>query len=348
MKGGAVVVTEAEAEAKAKETAMAKGIDEAVAAAEEEYYPSMFRGLWALTARELKKWLKDPVMVLMFVLQPLIWMGLLGKSMNINAMFSAKSLGNMEIPNIQIPGNLLNPPISGVVVIPGALIAHELQRVFSDIGTKVMQNTFGVVDYFSYMAVGMVSMIVMTTTMFSGMSIVWDRRLGFLDKVISTPVSRAAITLSKVLNATLRAIFQATIILAIAYLLGLQLSPSFSLINLLGIYASIFLLGVGLSSVFIAFSLRSTRMERPMQIISLITMPLMFASNTFFPVSLMPDWIQMVARINPLTYLTDAVRQLTIMPLDASALIFDLIYLGIFATILAAIGIVLSWRYLTK
>jgi ABC-2 type transport system permease protein len=313
-----------------------------------EYHPSMLRGLWALTVRELKKWLKDPVMVLMLVLQPLIWMGLLGKSMNINAMFSASSLGNMEIPDIQIPGSLLRPPVSGVVVIPGALIAQQLQHMFSNVGAKVMQSTFGVTDYFSYMAVGMVSMIVLTTTMFGGMSLVWDRRLGFLDKVMSTPVSRVAIIFAKVLNATLRAMFQATVILALAYLLGLQLSSTFTLLNLLGVYAAIFLLSVGLSSVFIAFSLRSTRMERPMQIISLITMPLMFASNTFFPLSLMPDWIQAVAKVNPLTYLTDAVRQLMILPLNVSALTFDFIYLGIFAAVLATIGIVLSWRYLAK
>jgi len=313
-----------------------------------EFHPSLLRGLRALTVRELKKWLKDPIMLLMFVLQPLIWMGLLGKSMNINAMFSANSLGNMEIPNIPILGSLLDPPVNGVVVIPGALIAQQLQQMFSDIGARVMQSTFGVADYFSYMSVGMVSMIVMTTAMFSGMSIVWDRRLGFLDKVISTPVSRAAIIFSKVLNATLRAMFQATIILALAYILGLQVSSTFTLLNILGVYAAIFLLGVGLSSVFLAFSLRSTRMERPMQFISLITIPLMFASNTFFPISLMPDWIQAIARVNPLTYLTDALRQLTILPLDASALIIDFTYLGIFAAALATIGIVLSWRYLTK
>jgi ABC-2 type transport system permease protein len=198
------------------------------------------------------------------------------------------------------------------------------------------------------MAVGMVSMIVMTTTMFSGMSIVWDRRLGFLDKVISTPVSRAAIIFAKILNATFRAMFQATVILALAYLLGLQLSSSFTLLNLLGVYAAIFLLGVGLSAVFIAFSIRSTRMERPMQFISLITMPLMFASNTFFPTKLMPDWMQAIANVNPLTYLTDAIRRLTILPLDASALIWDFTYLGLFAAVLTSIGIVLAWRYLTR
>jgi len=313
-----------------------------------EYKPSLTRGLWALTVRELKKWLKDPVMVLMLVLQPLIWMGLLGKSMNIGALFTSGNLGNMRIPDIKIPGSFANPPISGFIVIPGSLIGQQLQQMFSDIGRKVMQNTFGIADYFSYMAVGMISMMVMTMTMFSGMSIVWDRRLGFLDKVISTPVSRAAIIFSKVLNATLRAMFQATIILTLAYLLGLQLSPTFTLVNLLGIYAAIFLVGVGLSSIFIAFSLRSTRMERPMQFISLIMMPLMFASNTFFPISLMPDWMQVIARVNPLSYVTDAVRQLTILSLDASALIIDFTYLGIFAAILATIGIVLSWRYLAK
>jgi ABC-2 type transport system permease protein len=74
----------------------------------------------------------------------------------------------------------------------------------------------------------------------------------------------------------------------------------------------------------------------------------MFASNTFFPISLMPDWMQMIARVNPLSYVTDAVRQLTILPLDASALVIDFVYLGIFAAVLATIGIVLSWRYLTK
>jgi len=307
-----------------------------------EYHPSLLRGLWALTNRELKKWLKDPVMLVMFVLQPLIWMSLLGKSMNISAMFSAN---NINMPaTMPIPSNIVISPPGVNVVLNGT----ALSQMFADMGAQVMQNTFGVADYFSYMAIGMVSMIVMTTTMFSGMSIVWDRRLGFLDKVLSTPVSRGAIIFAKVLNATLRAMFQATIILALAYLLGLQVSSTFTPLNILGVYAAIFMLSVGLSSVFLAFSLRSTRMERPMQFVSLITMPLMFASNTFFPVSSMPDWMQAIASVNPMTYMTDAVRQLTILSLDTSALITDFTYLGVFAAVLAIIGVVLSWRYLTK
>jgi ABC-2 type transport system permease protein len=309
----------------------------------DECRPSLARGLWALTHRELRKWLKDPVMLVMFVLQPLIWMGLLGKSMNIGGLFSANNI-NLP-PQIPVPGSaILYPPGLQGVVLNGAMLTHML----AEVGSSVMRSAFGVADYFSFMAVGIVSMIVVTTTMFSGMSIVWDRRLGFLDKVISTPVSRAAIIFAKILNATLRAMFQATVILALAYLLGLQLSPTFTLLNLLGVYAAIFLLSVGLSSIFIAFSIRSTRMERPMQFVGLITMPLMFASNAFFPTRLMPDWMQAVANVNPLTYLTDAIRQLTILPLDASALLWDFAYLGLFAAALATIGIVLSWRYLAR
>jgi ABC-2 type transport system permease protein len=311
-----------------------------------ECRPSFARGLWALTRRELKKWLSDPVMLVMFVLQPLIWMGLLGKSMNIGGLFSANNI-NLQGP-IPIPSSAVIfppvPPGTTNVFINGTL----LSQMIDEMGSSIMQNTFGVTDYFSFMAVGMVSMIVMTTTMFSGMSIVWDRRLGFLDKVISTPVSRAAIIFAKILNATFRAMFQATVILALAYLLGLQFSSTFTPLNLLGVYAAIFLLGVGLSSVFIAFSIRSTRMERPMQFISLITMPLMFASNTFFPVNLMPDWMQAIAKVNPLTYLTDAIRRLTILPMEASTLALDFTYLGLFAAVLATIGIVLAWRYLTR
>ncbi|MCC6012921.1 MAG: ABC transporter permease [Candidatus Verstraetearchaeota archaeon] len=308
-----------------------------------EYHPSLIRGLWALTYRELKKWLNDPIMLIMFILQPLIWMGLLGKSLNIQGLFSSSNV-NLP-PEIKIPGYaIIYPPGITQVVLNGTW----LSQIFTNIGMNIMQKTFGVTDYFSYMAIGMVSMIVVTATMFSGMSIVWDRRLGFLDKVLSTPVPRATIIFSKILNSAFRAIFQASVILALAYILGLQLSSTFTIINIIGIYAAIFLLSIGLSSIFLAVSIRATRMERPMQIVNLIVMPLMFSSNIFFPISMMPEWLQPIASANPLTYLTDAIRQLTILPLDISALIIDFIYLSVFAIVLSIIGIVLSWKYLVK
>lgn len=307
-----------------------------------EYRPSILRGIHALTLRELKKWVKEPIILFMAILQPIIWMGLFGKAMNLTAMFSA---GNFQIDYSKLPEYI---PI-GSVVVPREDFIPIIQQMFSNIGPSVMQNVFGVTDYFSYMSVGMISMIVMFTTMFSGMSIVWDRRLGFLDKVLSTPVSRAAIIFSKILNAALRAMFQATIILALAALIfGLRFSSTFTPLNLLGVYAAIFLLSVGLSSLFLALALRSTKQETQMAIVNLINMPLMFASNTFVPVTMMPEWLQPVARVNPVSYLTDALRQLTVLPLNVSSLLFDFAYLSIFAVVLASVGMILSWRYLTR
>jgi ABC-2 type transport system permease protein len=316
-----------------------------------EHHPSKFHGIWALTKRELKKWMKEPIILLMAVMQPVLWMGLFGKAMNIGNMFSTGSFSSISIPSVTLPGYLVSPPYtSGNVTIPSSILTQGFQQITADpnFASTIMQGIFGVGDYFSYMSVGMISFIVLFTTMFSGMSIVWDRRLGFLNKVLSTPVSRGAIIFSKVLNAALRAMFQATIILGLAVLFGLHVSSTFNVVNILGLYAAIFLLCVGLSSVFLALALRSTKWETQMAIVNLINLPLMFASNTFFPISQMPDWIQAIARVNPISYLTDANRQLTVLPLDASSLMTDFAFLGVFAALFSVIGVALSWRYLTK
>jgi len=292
---------------------------------------SKLHGLWALTNRELKKWYKAPVIFFLTLFQPIIWMGLLGRAMNIGAIFSASSF---QIPTI-------NPPLN-----PQQL--QQLATFFAGLQSDIMLSAFNTTDYFSYMAVGMIAFTALFTTMFSGMSIVWDRRLGFLNKVLSTPVSRSVIILSKVLSATLRSMFQAGIIIVVAVAFGLQFGANFSPLNILGVFAIIFLICVGLSSLFIAITIRSTRMETPMAVMNLINLPLMFASNAFFPTKFMPDWLQTIAQFNPLTYTTDAVRQLLIFNTDYAQLAVDFAYVGIFALIVATIGIVLSWRFLSK
>jgi ABC-2 type transport system permease protein len=288
-------------------------------------------GLWALTNRELKKWYKAPVIFILSIIQPILWMGLLGKAMNIGALFSG---GTFTLPQLTPP---LTPPQ-----------LQQLGSYFAGLQTSVLQGAFNTTDYFSFMAVGMIAFTALFTTMFSGMSVVWDRRLGFLNKALSTPVSRAVIIFSKVLSATLRSMFQAGIIIVIAVAFGLQFGATFTPLSILGVFAIMFLICVGLSSAFIAITIRSTRIETPMAVVSLINLPLMFASNAFFPTKFMPDWLQTIAKFNPLTYTTDAVRQLLIFNTDWTQLAMDFTYVAIFAAIVATIGIVLSWRFLSK
>jgi len=288
-------------------------------------------GLWALTNRELKKWYKNPYLFILSIIQPLIWMGLFGRAMNIGAILTSNPI---TLPTI-------NPPLS---------IEQQIQlgKAFSNVSSTIMEKTFGTADYFSYMSVGIISFVTLFTTMFSGMSIVWDRRLGFLNKALSTPVARGSILMSKVFNAVIRSIIQAAIVLGFAFALGLTVGPNFTPINLLGVFAAVFLIGIGLSSIFIAIAIRSTRMETQMAVMNLLNLPLLFASNALFPTSLMPDWLQPVTKLNPITYVTDANRQLILHTINMQQLILDFVYLGVFAAVFSTIGIVLSWRYLSK
>jgi len=79
-----------------------------------------------------------------------------------------------------------------------------------------------------------------------------------------------------------------------------------------------------------------------------LNLPLLFASNALFPTKLMPDWLQPVTKINPITYVTDANRQLILYTINMQQLLLDFAFLGVFAAVFSTIGILLSWRYLSK
>ena len=268
----------------------------------------------------------------MGIIQPILWLALLGKAMNIGNLFSAASLPAMP---------QLTPALT-----PSQL--QGLSAYFASFQGNVMQNTFGTADYFSFMAMSMVAFTVVFTTAFVGMSVVWDKRLGFMNKVLSTPVSRSVIILSKVLAASVRAVFQAAIVTVVAFALGLSTGTNFSVWSIFGVFAIVFLISVGLASFFTALTLRATRMEMPQAIFQLITLPLMFASSAYFPIAQMPGWLQAIANVNPISYTIDAVRRLMVFSDGFGPLPLDFAFVGIFAVVVTAICVVLSWRYLNK
>ncbi|MEM3387322.1 MAG: ABC transporter permease [Nitrososphaerales archaeon] len=282
---------------------------------------SPLHGIWALTNRDLKKWYKVPFIFLMSLIQPFIWLALFGKAMNITALFTGSAF---NIPGLNIPKEVVN-----------------------QIGKQIMLQTFGTQDYFSYLAVGMLTFISIFTAMFSGMSIVWDRRLGFLDKVLSTPVARGAIPMAKVISTVIRALAQAAIVLLLAALLGMDISH-ITPAGLLGSFLALLLLIVGFASLFVTLAIRSTSWEAQMAVMNLLNLPILFASNAMFPVNYMPTWLQTIAKINPISYAADICRQLLLASPGMSDLSFGFTYLAAFAATLSTLGIILSWRYLSK
>jgi ABC-2 type transport system permease protein len=147
---------------------------------------------------------------------------------------------------------------------------------------------------------------------------------------------------------------QAAIVLGVAFALGLTAGPGFNPVNLLGVFAAVFLLCMGLSAIFILIAIRSTNWQTQMAVMNLLNLPLLFASNALFPTSIMPSWLQAVANVNPVSYATEASRILILniyyhtSTSSMSRLITDFTVLGIFAVVVSTIGIVLSWRYLSR
>jgi ABC-2 type transport system permease protein len=282
----------------------------------------VLNSLLALTNRELKKWYKVPIILFLSLFQPIVWLVLFGKSMNMGSIFTGTSI---EIPGLNLPKEIIN-----------------------EIASKVLISRFGTTDYFSYLAAGMISFIILFTSMSSGMTMVWDRRLGFLNKLLVTPIPRPIIILSKTTSAVLRALVQATIVILVATLLGMQYKPNLSILDFLSVYLALFLMALGLSSLFIMLAIRASSWESQMAIMNLLNLPLLFSSNAFYPIDIMPLWLQPVAYINPITYTNDVVRQSLLGVQGINPLFIDYLYLLSFASLLATLGIVLSWRYLSK
>ncbi|MEM3068358.1 MAG: ABC transporter permease [Nitrososphaerales archaeon] len=285
----------------------------------------MISEIWALTIREVKKWIREPILVFMMIIQPVIWLGLFGQAFNLTGL-------------VQIPLSNLPPEITQQI---GVIFNQMIGSIFG-----------GTLDYFTYMAAGMLSVVILFTSMFSGMSVVWDRRFGFLNKLLVAPIARGSIVMAKVTSSVIRGLFQAALVFSIAFAFGLQAGNAFNVLDLLGVFAGLFLLSIGLSSLFIALTIRVKSWEAHMAVVNLLNLPLMFASSALFPINMMPDWLQSIAKVNPISYASDLVRAFILhsssVGLDISRIALNFEVLIAFAVIFSFIGIVLAERGLRK
>ncbi len=207
-------------------------------------------------------------------------------------------------------------------------------EVFSGIRAGLAPAGF---TYLQYIAPGILAQSILFIAIFYGITVVWERDVGLLTKLMSTPSSRTSIIVGKSLASGVRGIFQAIVIFALSLILGI--SVNLSPLNILGVFAVAVLFAMCFSclSMFIASLLRTR--ERMMGIGQAITIPLFFASSAIYPLSLMPTWLRVVAAVNPLTYVVDALRALllpgyqTNLLLDIAALLVSLVLFTSLASI---------------
>ncbi len=196
--------------------------------------------------------------------------------------------------------------------------------IFGEAMSRVRAIQTGGFTYMQFITPGILAQSVTFVAVFYGLAIIWERDIGLLPKFLVTPTPRLAFVWGKMIAAGIRGLSQAMIIFLFATLLGVHLQ--LTLFSVLGTIL-IIILGAsfftGLSMIIAAIV--KTR-ERFMGIGQIITLPLFFASNAIYPISIMPSWLQVAANINPLSYMVNGLRALLVTG-DLSRLPFDIVVL---------------------
>lgn len=198
---------------------------------------------------------------------------------------------------------------------PTELISRAVQPllwlvVFGQVLAQVRGIHTGQMSYLAFITPGILAQSILFSAIFYGIAIIWERDLGVVHKLLVSPAWRASLVFGKALAAGFRGIVQTIVI----YLIALVMHVSIRL-DPLAIVAVLFSVMLG-SGIFATFSLIiacivKTR-ERFMGIGQLLTMPMFFASNAIYPLNIMPNWLRVIAQLNPLTYLIDALRGLVV------------------------------------
>ncbi|MFZ0861854.1 MAG: ABC transporter permease [Candidatus Sulfotelmatobacter sp.] len=198
---------------------------------------------------------------------------------------------------------------------PAELVTRAIQPalwllIFGQVFARFRAIPTGGLDYLTFMTPGILAQSVLFVAIFYGISIIWERDLGIVQKLLVSPAPRAALVLGKALSAGVRGLAQGAIIYGLAFVLRIDLDLKIE--HVFGVVVFI-ILGSGLFSTFsLAVACLVKTRERFMGIGQVLTMPLFFASNAIYPIDSMPGWVRAVARMNPLSYEVDALRSLMV------------------------------------
>lgn len=163
----------------------------------------------------------------------------------------------------------------------------------------------GNLTYQQYIFPGIIGQTLLFTSMFMGISVIWDREFGFLKEILVAPISRFSVFLGKMLGDSTDAVIQGIIVFVLGLLLGIHLDiwTFFEALPIM-ILITFGLVGIGLTVASFIDSLESFGVIQ-----SFINLPLFFLSGALFPIrGDVPNWLQIVSSFNPLTYGVDALR----------------------------------------
>jgi ABC-2 type transport system permease protein len=256
----------------------------------------MVNQLAGLYTRELKKTYRNPAVILMSIIQPLMWLAFFGSSFT------------------------------------------SAPRLF-------LENFFHTNNYIAFLLSGQLSTSMLFVGMFSSMSLIQDKRFGYLRRIMLTPTRNFIVFLAKVLGASTRGMLQVPIMFLGAILLGVTIpAEPFALAAFI---VALFLLSLGFSSIYLLITMKSSDWQIPTVISNFINLPLMFSSTALFPKENFPSWMQIIATVNPISYSATFGREIILGGGGSMHITWIyFFYLLVFASVMLVIGMVAATKTL--
>ena len=241
------------------------------------------------------------------------------------------------------PVNLVPSHIGGTA-LPPALVGQIKAAITSVFG--------GAANYITFLTAGVISFVIVINAAYGGIDLVLDRQLGYLNSLLSAPISRASIFFSGVLQNFAKAMFIALLTFIIGFILpnGIQVGSGFGVLNLIGIFAAFSLLTFGFGCLFTALAYSVRQVDSLVAIVNFLSFPLSFMSSAIFPLGNFPSWLKGIAEVNPITKACETARMLIIngnlTASQLSTVAWNMLYLLVFAAVLAVIGHLIAQRAL--
>lgn len=170
------------------------------------------------------------------------------------------------------------------------------------------QQFSGPINYIQFIFPGIIAMSLIFNSIFSALNTVKDKELGFLKEILVAPVPRSTIVMGRAFGAASTSAIQGMLILVLAPLVGMDMS--FGMI--VGLIPMIWLVAFALSSIGMLLVSFFDNQEAFQYIVNFVNMPMFFLSGALFPLSQVPDWMDILVRINPASYAVDGMRRVVL------------------------------------
>ncbi|HWP78645.1 MAG TPA: ABC transporter permease [Candidatus Nitrosotenuis sp.] len=213
-------------------------------------------------------------------------------------------------------------------------------------GTRPLIQSVGFEGtYLEFMAPGVIILTAIFTSIFGGVNTLWDRRYGFMNKALTSPISRSSIALGKMLAISLISALQAALIIGIAIIIGVSF-PNYLVIA--PIMALVILFSLGFSGISVIVAATAKSQETFWGIINFLGMPLFMLSPALFPLELLPDWLATIAKFNPVTYTVLLVRGLMTGVTEGVSTVVSLGIIGAFVVVMLGLASYVFTREVNK